>query len=164
MLDLNKISVDEIPLILLLAQEIWPENYALILSPAQISYMMDLMYSQDTIEQQMLGGVEFFLISLQEFNIGYLALEKEHKFKNDLYIHKIYLLPRHQGKGLGKKVMQQIFKKANQQNLSSLSLNVNRFNTARLFYEKMGFTIKYQEDIDIGQGYLMEDYVMQKTL
>lgn len=164
MLNLNKISVNEIPLLLQLAQEIWPENYIKILSQEQISYMMEMMYSTDVIRDQMLNGVEFFLISYENKNIGYLALEKEYKFINDLYIHKIYLLKEMQRKGIGKEIMRQIFEKAIQQRLNSVSLNVNRFNNAVKFYEKMGFDIEYQEDIDIGMGYLMEDYVMRKIL
>ena len=164
MLNLNKISVNEIPLLLQLAQEIWPENYIKILSQEQISYMMEMMYSTDVIRDQMLNGVEFFLISYENKNIGYLALEKEYKFINDLYIHKIYLLKEMQLKGIGKEIMRQIFEKAIQQRLNSVSLNVNRFNNAVKFYEKMGFDIEYQEDIDIGMGYLMEDYVMRKIL
>lgn len=164
MLNLNKISVNEIPLLLQLAQEIWTENYIKILSQEQISYMMEMMYSTDVIRDQMLNGVEFFLISYENKNIGYLALEKEYKFINDLYIHKIYLLKEMQRKGIGKEIMRQIFEKAIQQRLNSVSLNVNRFNNAVKFYEKMGFDIEYQEDIDIGMGYLMEDYVMRKIL
>ena len=164
MLNLNKISVNEIPLLLQLAQEIWPENYIKILSQEQISYMMEMMYSTDVIRDQMLNGVEFFLISYENKNIGYLALEKEYKFINDLYIHKIYLLKEMQLKGIGKEIMRQIFEKAIQQRFNSVSLNVNRFNNAVKFYEKMGFDIEYQEDIDIGMGYLMEDYVMRKIL
>ena len=164
MLKLNKISVNKIPLLLQLAQEIWPENYIKILSQEQISYMMEMMYSTDVIRDQMLNGVEFFLISYENKNIGYLALEKEYKFINDLYIHKIYLLKEMQLKGIGKEIMRQIFEKAIQQRLNSVSLNVNRFNNAVKFYEKMGFDIEYQEDIDIGMGYLMEDYVMRKIL
>lgn len=164
MLNLNKISVNKIPLLLQLAQEIWTENYIKILSQEQISYMMEMMYSTDVIRDQMLNGVEFFLISYENKNIGYLALEKEYKFINDLYIHKIYLLKEMQRKGIGKEIMRQIFEKAIQQRLNSVSLNVNRFNNAVKFYEKMGFDIEYQEDIDIGMGYLMEDYVMRKIL
>ena len=164
MLNLNKISVNKIPLLLQLAQEIWPENYIKILSQEQISYMMEMMYSTDVIRDQMLNGVEFFLISYENKNIGYLALEKEYKFINDLYIHKIYLLKEMQLKGIGKEIMRQIFEKAIQQRFNSVSLNVNRFNNAVKFYEKMGFDIEYQEDIDIGMGYLMEDYVMRKIL
>ena len=164
MLNLNKMSVNKIPLLLQLAQEIWPENYIKILSQEQISYMMEMMYSTDVIRDQMLNGVEFFLISYENKNIGYLALEKEYKFINDLYIHKIYLLKEMQLKGIGKEIMRQIFEKAIQQRFNSVSLNVNRFNNAVKFYEKMGFDIEYQEDIDIGMGYLMEDYVMRKIL
>ena len=79
-------------------------------------------------------------------------------------IHKIYLLPETQGKGIGKSVIESIGKLAVENNSSSLFLNVNRFNKALHFYEKTGFKIIDEVDIEIGNDYLMEDYVMEKRL
>ena len=53
---------------------------------------------------------------------------------------------------------------AKENNSSYFILNVNRYNKATDFYIKLGFEISYEEDIDIGNGFLMEDYVMKKRL
>jgi ribosomal protein S18 acetylase RimI-like enzyme len=50
------------------------------------------------------------------------------------------------------------------QGATTLQLNVNRNNPAKIFYEKLGFAVLNEEDIDIGNGYFMNDYVMQKMI
>ena len=73
-------------------------------------------------------------------------------------------MPETQGKGIGKKVIDEIGKLALENNSKALLLNVNRFNTALGFYKKIGFEVIEEVNIEIGNGYLMEDYVMEKKL
>jgi ribosomal protein S18 acetylase RimI-like enzyme len=73
-------------------------------------------------------------------------------------------LPETQGQGFGKKLMQFIEKKANAGLNIKLSLNVNRFNKAKDFYENQGFKIAFEEDVELDFGYLMEDFRMEKVL
>ena len=106
----------------------------------------------------------FYLILDSESTIGFIGIE--HNYKNEAItkIHKIYLLPETQGKGYGKIVFESIEKFALENKSNELLLNVNRFNTALNFYKKLGFEIKETVDIEIGNGYLMEDYVMGKQI
>jgi ribosomal protein S18 acetylase RimI-like enzyme len=69
-----------------------------------------------------------------------------------------------QGKRLGSTMINYVINDIKASGACSLELNVNRNNPARLFYEKIGFKIAYEEDIDIGQGYYMNDYVMRIAL
>lgn len=147
-----------------LAEEIWPCTYSSILTNGQISYMMDLMYSESALQQQLNNGVLFYLVLFNDQKVGYTAIEPNYKDGNQLYIHKLYILPQLQGIGLGKKVIESIINIAKKKELSSISLNVNRFNKALFFYEKFGFNIEKEEDIDIGNNYYMNDYVMQKKV
>lgn len=147
-----------------LAEEIWPCTYSSILTNGQISYMMDLMYSESVLQQQLNNGVLFYLVLFNDQKVGYTAIEPNYKDGNQLYIHKLYILPQLQGIGLGKKVIESIIDIAKKKELSSISLNVNRFNKALFFYEKFGFNIEKEEDIDIGNNYYMNDYVMQKKV
>lgn len=147
-----------------LAEEIWPCTYSSILTNGQISYMMDLMYSESALQQQLNNGVLFYLVLFNDQKVGYTAIEPNYKDGNQLYIHKLYILPQLQGIGLGKKVIESITDIAKKKELSSISLNVNRFNKALFFYEKFGFNIEKEEDIDIGNNYYMNDYVMQKKV
>ncbi len=85
--------------------------------------------------------------------------------KNDVYkLHKIYVLPLQQGKGIGRLLIEYIIQTIKKENAASLLLNVNRFNKAKSMYEQLGFKVIGEEDIDIGEGYFMNDYVMQKKL
>ena len=79
-------------------------------------------------------------------------------------LHKIYVLPNQQGKGLGKTIVDFIVNDIKPQGAKKLLLNVNRNNKAKSFYERLGFTVIKEEDIDIGNNYFMNDYVMEKNL
>jgi ribosomal protein S18 acetylase RimI-like enzyme len=79
-------------------------------------------------------------------------------------LHKIYLLPETQGKGLGKLLLDKIMALAKENHSDTLSLNVNRFNKAVAFYKKIGFEIIQEIDVELEFGYLMEDFIMVKKL
>lgn len=69
-----------------------------------------------------------------------------------------------QGMGIGKKLIEHVVDLSRQSNILNLQLNVNRFNNAVHFYKSQGFEILYEENIDIGNGYLMEDFVMRLAI
>ena len=141
----------------------WPITYGEILSKEQLDYMLGLFYSEEALAKQIENKEQlFYLISDSESIIGFIGIE--HNYKNEAItkIHKIYLLPETQGKGIGKKVFDEIQNMALENNSKTLLLNVNRFNTALGFYKKIGFEVAEEINIEIGNGYLMEDYVMKK--
>jgi ribosomal protein S18 acetylase RimI-like enzyme len=156
-------DLEDIPTIGYLAQQIWPGTYQEILGIAQLQYMMDLIYSPDSLQQQMVKQKHHFLVvELDEEPVGfasYSPLKEEGIYK----LHKLYVHPKIQGKGIGKTlvdyIVDQLPRKAR-----ALRLNVNRHNKAKNFYEKIGFSIVKEEDIDIGNQYFMNDYVMEKQL
>lgn len=154
-------DLEDINTIGFLAQQIWPDTYRNILSPEQMQYMMNLFYSPASLRGQMVEEHHQFLIVEQEEEaIGFAswsAITEPGIFK----LHKIYVLPGRQGKGLGRALLQFIFDAIRPEGATSLRLNVNRHNTARQFYERMGFAVIREEDIDIGKGYFMNDYVME---
>ncbi len=63
-----------------------------------------------------------------------------------------------------KKLLETVETVAKSMGAENLILNVNRKNKAKTFYEKNGFAVVREEDIDIGKGYFMNDYIMEKTL
>ena len=79
-------------------------------------------------------------------------------------LHKIYVLPSQQGKGTGKFIINHIVEKIKSKNAKALQLQVNRYNKAKSFYEKLGFFVLKEINLDIGNGYFMNDYVMQLSL
>lgn len=143
----------------------WPITYGKILSKEQLDYMLDLIYSDEALTNQYNKKEQlFYLIADAESTLGFIGIEHHYKGEDITRIHKIYLLPETQGKGIGKKVLDEIAKMALENNSTALSLNVNRYNTALTFYKKIGFEVIEEVDIEIGNGYLMEDYVMEKKL
>lgn len=157
-------DLEDIATIGYLAQQIWPGTYQEILSPQQLQYMMDLIYSPDSLQQQMVGDKHHFLLAeLGEEPIGFAAwspLQEKGVYK----LHKLYVHPKTQGKGIGKTLIDFIIDQLPAGESNTLRLNVNRYNKAKQFYEKTGFIIVREEDINIGSDFFMNDYVMERRL
>lgn len=157
-------SEEHIFIIQSLSKNIWPCTFREILTPEQIAYMMDMMYSTSALEKQMEDGHHYLLVEDEGEYLGYLSYELNYKGSNGTKIHKIYVLPSLQGKGVGRFFINEVGNIAFKNNNSELYLNVNRFNKAIDFYKRMGFEIVGSEDIDIGNGFLMQDHMMCKKL
>ena len=162
MLSIKKATIQDIPLIRELCFRIWPQTYAPVLSQDRIDYMLEYMYSAASLQRQMAQGSQFIFVYDDEEPVGYAAyFHKGH----DIYkLDKIYVLPSQQGKGTGKFVIDYIINEIKQKGATALQLQVHRKNKARNFYEKLGFVIIEEKDFDIGQGFFMNDFVMEKKL
>ncbi|MFN8345288.1 MAG: GNAT family N-acetyltransferase [Spirosomataceae bacterium] len=148
-----------------IAHETWPATFGAILSEKQINYMLDWMYSLPSLTEQIRDKGHVFLIAKDESGyLGYASYELNCQGLPKTKIHKIYLLPVSQGKGVGAALINRVGKIAVENKNVTLSLNVNRYNKAVGFYEKVGFKVVGNEDIDIGDGFLMEDFIMEKKL
>jgi len=147
-----------------IAARTWPETYGEILSEDQLGYMLDMMYSVEALNRNYDDGVLFVLAGEDGDYLGFAGFEHDYRTKGRTHIHKIYVLPEAQGKKVGRMLMNHIENSAVGNGSESITLNVNRSNSARFFYEKSGFSIVESVDIGIGNGYLMEDYVMRKPL
>ncbi len=162
---MNVCTREQLPIVRDLAYNIWPSTYGDILSNAQLEYMLDSFYSIANLERQMDNGQVFELLFDETNAIGFVAYELNCNFENFskplTKIHKIYLLPETQGKGFGKFMIDEVSKIAKSNKQKGIYLNVNKYNTAKFFYEKLGFVISKEEVIDIGNDYVMDDYVMQ---
>ncbi|MES2588406.1 MAG: GNAT family N-acetyltransferase [Bacteroidota bacterium] len=161
---IEKIDLSKIHIVREIAQITWPVAFGEILSKEQLAYMMNMMYSVEVLEKQLNEGHEFYLFYENEFPLGFMGLELNYKKSNQVKIHKLYILPENQGKGIGEKLIDFASNRCKEENLEILTLNVNRFNKALTFYEKLGFKNVKSEDIEIGNGYLMEDFVMEKKV
>jgi ribosomal protein S18 acetylase RimI-like enzyme len=152
----------DIPIIRDLSLKVWPQTYATILSPEQINYMLEMMYSEQSLAKQMKAKHEFILVIDGNVPVGFASISL---LEQGIYkLHKIYILPSLQGKGAGRFVISELVKAIARKGGKALRLNVNRNNSAKDFYTKLGFIITGEEDIDIGSGYFMNDYVMEKKI
>ncbi len=160
--EIRPVRQGEVRVIHNLAHRVWPVTFKDILSPAQIDYMLELMYSVDSLKKQQGDGCHFFVLEKGKNPIGYLSIEHDKGGSGKTKIHKIYVLTEEHGTGAGRYLMDHAFAEAKKAGSTAVFLNVNRFNKAIGFYEYYGFKKMYTEDIDIGEGYLMEDWVMEK--
>ncbi|UJP63935.1 GNAT family N-acetyltransferase [Mongoliitalea daihaiensis] len=167
MIEIRKASISDIPFIKSIAEETWPITFGNILNESQIRYMLDWMYSTETLQQQIETENHQFLVAQTRAGdsvLGFAGIQ--HGIENELTkIHKLYIRPKAQGMGVGRRMMDQITELAHEQGDYGIFLNVNKYNTQAIdFYQYLGFIKVSEEVIDIGNGYVMDDYVMQLSL
>ena len=144
---IHRIGTDEIRKVREIAEITWPVAFGEILSKEQLAYMMNMMYSEDVLKKQLQAGHEFYLFTEEGKELGFMGIEPAYKGKKQLKIHKLYILPNQQGKGIGQQFIALAEERAKELQQEILTLNVNRFNKALHFYEKLGFSNVRSEDI-----------------
>ena len=163
-MEIIEVSKKDVFRIKKIAELTWPDTFKEILSEEQIRYMLNWMYSLEVLVNQIENGHQFYILTDNGNDLGFIGTELNYPSIGNAKIHKIYVLPESQGNGVGLKLIEQVEMVSKTNNIISLTLNVNRFNKAIDFYLKNGFKIIKEENIEIGNGFLMEDYVMEKIL
>lgn len=154
----------DIPLIRRMAAEVFPATYGAILTPDQLDYMLEWMYSAATLRREINEGFAWFVAESDGEPCGYLSVERE---AADLFhLQKIYVLPSFQGRGAGAELFACAVEYVRSQCAGPcrMELNVNRHNKALGFYERMGMRKVREGDFPIGNGYYMNDYIMALEL
>src|SRR3954463_7247495 len=143
--------------------QVWPQTYTPIVGEEQVNYMLDRFYNSAALKSQMESGHHFIIGYHGEQPVAFASYSE---IAPAIYkLHKLYIITAMQGKGTGRAMIDHIVKELGAANASALRLNVNRYNTAAMaFYERTGFSRFAEEDIDIGNGYFMNDYVLTRDL
>lgn len=164
MLNIIRAGIEQCDLIKSMAEIVFPYTYEQILSSTQIEYMMQWMYSSQSLRQQMNEGHIYFIAYLDGEAVGYVSLQQEDE--HTFYLQKIYVLPNFQRRGIGDALFSHAedYIRASYSSPWHLRLNVNRANSAQGFYRRRGLTIEETGDFDIGNGFFMNDYIMGKWL
>ena len=158
---LTALKIEQLPIVIDLTKKIWPVAYGEILSKAQLDYMIDKFYNETALRELIQKGHVFYLAQDDnEKYVGFVSYELNSE-PNKTKIHKIYVLPETQGTGLGRQFFELVKEKAIENQQNAIFLNVNKYNNAMHFYTKLGFAKVKDEVIDIGNGYVMDDYVME---
>ncbi|MCF7569399.1 GNAT family N-acetyltransferase [Sabulilitoribacter arenilitoris] len=146
-----------------LANLIWREHYIPIVGKPQIDYMLDKFQSANAISKQIEEeGFEYYILTFNKTPVGYIGFKKE---KEHLFLSKIYVLSKFRGKKIGKTAMEFITEKAKSYRLKAIRLGVNINNTNSIIaYEKLGFKKIFTFVTDIGNGFVMDDYIMEKKV
>ncbi|MBE5317666.1 GNAT family N-acetyltransferase [Pedobacter sp. MR2016-19] len=161
MITLRKAKEDDIEIIMDIAAATWPSTYLDIIGQAQIDYMLDKMYNKGELLKQFMEGHIFLIAEEGENQFGFAGYSIIGHDARIYKLHKLYVLPSAHGKGVGKILINEVFNQVKDAGGSALQLNVNKHNKAKDFYLKGGFTIKESVKLDIGEGYIMDDYIME---
>jgi len=163
-LSIRPADLDDINTIGFLAQQIWPVTYSGIVADEHWRYMLNHFYNPASLRRQMIDEHQQFLILEQgEEAIGFASWSPT-KETGVFKLHKLYVLPDQQGKGLGRMILQYIYSDIRPAGGRKLRLNVNRFNKARQFYERLGFVVIGEEDVPVGNDVFMNDYIMEAAV
>ncbi|WP_026897561.1 GNAT family N-acetyltransferase [Daejeonella oryzae] len=160
---IRKAQLSDISTVHELANKIWWPTYHGIIPDDQIAFMLQDMYSENALLNQMSRGYHFLIAEQNSIPVGFasysLTEPENHVFK----LQKLYVLSSEQGKGTGKKLIEEVISIVKMQHAEVLELNVNRGNKAFHFYEKLGFEIYQQVDIRYHQ-YVLNDFIMRKKI
>ena len=158
-------TAEDLKIIKELAETIWPICYGEIISNEQINYMLNLIYSPQALEAQIQKGHQFIIALEDDMPIGFASFSEKSKEEPSVFrLHKLYVLTTLHAKGIGSFLLDYVCAESKKAGARLLELNVNKYNPAKNFYDKKGFNISKEEVIDIGNGYVMNDYVMVKDL
>lgn len=157
-------GLDDINAIGFLAYQVWPVTYKEILNFEQLHYMLQHFYSPEALREQMVSKQHTFLLAEieDEEPVGFASYSETEAgvFK----LHKLYVLPAIQGRNIGRSLLEVVEEECREAGGKKLVLNVNRYNKAKNFYERLGYKIIREEDVDLGNGVLQEDFVLEKEL
>ena len=162
MITFRKATLEDTLLIEELAQEIFRYTYREMLSAGQIDFMMEWMYSQESLQRQ-IGeeGHVYQIVYHNDVPVGYVSVQQQGE--RLWHLQKIYLKGEMQGKAVGKKMFLKAVDYVRENGLlpATMELNVNRDNVKAVeFYEHMGMHKASRGDFHIGHGYYMTDYIM----
>ena len=161
MILLRRAKEKDVDIISSLAEKIWPQTYSAYISEEQLRFMLDKMYNRGELLGQLESGCIFLLASEDGKDVGFAGFSVIDPQNKTYKLHKLYVLPEMHGKGIGKILINEVVNLVAHEGGKTLQLNVNRNNNAKDFYLKAGFNIKETVDLDIGNGFFMNDYVME---
>jgi diamine N-acetyltransferase len=154
-----------LPEIARLAGEIWRAHYPGIISTAQIDYMLGKMYSLATLSDEITHGAVCYERLLVAGELAGFAAHGPTGEPKVFKLHKIYLRLAQHGQGLGTLLLRHCERDVIKLGARRLMLTVNKRNAKAIAaYERNGFVVTNSVVVDIGCGFVMDDYVMTKDL
>ena len=158
---ITKATIKDISLIQDLAQKSWRSHYPGIISHEQIDFMLDLMYSEEEITSQFNNpNYHYYLLGNEENFYGIMGFENHYEQKTTK-LHRIYITEEGKGKGLGKEAIQFLKNQILEVGDQRIILAVNKQNPSYHFYLSQGFKVYEEGVFDIGNGFVMDDYLME---
>lgn len=152
----------EVDTVVSVAATIWREYFPQVIQPAQIEYMLERFLSHSSIRTQMTGGYRYYLLETEQRVVGFMAVAEQGR---RLHISKLYVHEDARGQGLAREALNFLETYCLREGLDCLWLRVNIHNALAIsVYSRLGFHILETLVEDIGGGFVMDDYVMEKTI
>jgi ribosomal protein S18 acetylase RimI-like enzyme len=158
-------EVEHLEEIAALAGDIWRKYFPGIISLEQIEYMLSQGYTLEVLSHEILAqGISYDCMVLGSELIGFASYGSTQSL-GEMKLHKLYLAPEFHGKGYGSKFLQHVEATAKSRDYKTLVLTVNKNNDRAISsYKRDGFVVRDSVVVDIGSGFVMDDYVMVKDL
>lgn len=153
-----------LPAIAKLAHLIWHDCYPGIITREQIDYMLTRMYSVETLQAELRCGIRYERLLIDGDLSGFASFGPAEQTEV-IKLHKLYLNPKQHGHGFGRALLKHCENEARKLGALLLTLNVNKHNVKAIaMYQRNGFGVADSVIVDIGNGFVMDDYVMSKSL
>jgi len=147
-----------------LAREIWEQYFTPIIGSAQVDYMLGKFQSAGAIQAQIEAGASYYQATNRDALLAYAAVVPD-RHNHKLMLNKLYVKELARGNGVGSELLCFVEQHCCQSSIKYLWLTVNRFNLASIaWYQRRGFTVVDEVNKDIGNGFFMDDFVMEKSL
>jgi len=165
--EIRQAGVSDIPIIRAITMQVWPQTYIPIVGERQVNYMLGRFYTPEALEKQMTEYKHRFTIGYDgDMPVAFASWGEvesgERRAGIVCKLHKLYISTDVQGRGFGRAMVDRVVSDVRDYGAHKLRLNVNIHNTPAIaFYEKYGFRKAYDEDIDIGEGFFMNDHVYE---
>ncbi|NOV04348.1 GNAT family N-acetyltransferase [Paenibacillus planticolens] len=156
-------TAEEIAEVARLAADIWREYYVSLITLEQIDYMIGKFQAVPAISDQIdHQGYEYYLIQHDGSSVGYMSAKEE---EGKLFLSKFYIGKEHRGRNYASQALAFLEQLCKDRNLSHIWLTVNRHNESSIaIYEKKGFRTVREQIADIGNGFVMDDFIMEKEM
>lgn len=161
---IKPLQTDDIDELIAVARRVWHAHYPGIITTEQIDYMLERGYNRELILDEITHqGITWLAITDGAEMIGFVSIGPSGS--DTLKLHKLYLLPEYQGKGIGARALARLEEIALNAHVHKLVLNVNKHNPKAIrSYERAGWQITAEVVNDIGNGYVMDDFIMAKQI
>lgn len=162
MVTFEMVKRDGLPALAAMADTVWHEFFPCILTAGQIDYMVEKFQSQAALARQIEDGYSYYFILDEGERVGYMGIQPK---DGKLFLSKLYILEPYRQKGYAGKAFAFLAGYCREHSLKSIWLTVNRHNDHAIgVYKNKGFTVVREQKTDIGSGYIMDDYVMERLV
>ncbi|AAZ98477.1 conserved hypothetical protein [Thiobacillus denitrificans ATCC 25259] len=161
--EVSRLAEADVDAVQSLARTVWQATYPALISQAQIDTMLAARYAAPSVREQLESPRDAWWVARQDGRV--VAFAHAQATPPDCKLDKLYVDPTRQRSGIGAALMDTVVAWARTQQATRLWLQVNRGNAQAIrAYEKYGFRIVEARVFDIGQGFVMDDYILEKAL